>query len=104
MRVQTLSGVSRRIATEIIRQKAYDTEKRWILSNSDLTADDKEEIKATAALVKSILTAGNGKEWSVTLKRLHDIATSGFSIGFKAQDSIITSCEKCGIAFARRCC
>lgn len=93
----TLQTMSRKIATNIVTTKAYDTEKRWIWTNTDLTERDKEEIQRIKKEVQHILRTM--KDWDDVMDALHEIGTKSFHIGFKEQDRIIAVCEQSGIRF-----
>lgn len=97
----TLNTIARKIASSIVRQKAYDNEGRWIWHKEDLTERDKAEILRVRNDVKHILTTGNGQAWANVLAEIHGIATESFYIGFREQDKIIDECANNGIYFAR---
>lgn len=93
---KTIKGVSTAVARCVVQDLAYASG-RWVYSGKQFTIEDKEKIKNIAMRVENLLIHADGRYWDDVLNDIKRMCGMDFHLGFQAQDTILDTCERCGI-------
>ena len=87
------------LAKMIVSDRAKVLEHRTIKGDADLTEYDIECVSTFASQLRHLFMYSDGRKWSDVLREIKKISGIDFYLGFRAQDTIIDTCNLYGFHF-----